>query len=141
VLQAELDRRRGDAAKAVRDLKGAVGLYPGSWPLQQAYAEALLAAGKPAEALTTLERLVACNPDNAPVYQLMADAAGKAGQRARPCAGAQSTCIAPAIWNPPFASWSWPCGSPMLDFHLASKIQVRLDEFQREERQRASPSG
>ncbi|WP_058556711.1 M48 family metalloprotease [Thiohalocapsa sp. ML1] len=139
VLQAELDRRRGAADKAARDLKSAVGLAPGSWPLQQAYAEALLDAGRPAEALATLERLVALRPDITPVYQIMADAAGKVGD-----AGAAMRWRAEYLYRsgdlePAVRQLELALRQPGLDFHLASKIQVRLAELRTEEQSRKKP--
>lgn len=133
VLKAELDRRGGDAAAAVRDLKSAVGLYPGSWPLQQAYAEALLAAGKPEQALVTLERLVALRPGIAPVYQLMADAAGKAGQRASSMRWRAEYLYRTGDTEPAVRQLELALRQPQLDFHTASKIQVRLDQLRREQ--------
>lgn len=136
VLQAELDRQRGNPAKAARDLKGAVGLSPGNWPLQQAYAEALLDAGKPAAALATLERLVASRPDLAPVYALMADAAGKAGNNAAAMRWRAEYLFRTDDVEPAIRQLEFALRQPGLDFHLAAKIQVRLDELQAEERRR-----
>jgi predicted Zn-dependent protease len=136
VLQSQLDRRRGAAPKAVADLRGAAGLYPGNWPLQQAYAEALLDAGKPAEALTTLERLASRRPDIAPVYELMADAAGKAGDKAAAMRWRAEYLFRTGDLEPAIRQLELALRQPGLDFHLASKIQVRLDEWQAEEQRR-----
>ncbi|MCG6940017.1 MAG: M48 family metalloprotease [Thiohalocapsa sp.] len=134
VLQSQLDRRRGNAAKAARDLKGSVGLDPGSWPLQQAYAEALMDAGKPGEALATLERLVAQRPDVTPVYQLMADAAVKAGDSTSAMRWRAEYLYRTGDLEPAIRQLELALRQPDLEFHLASKIQVRLDELQAEER-------
>jgi predicted Zn-dependent protease len=134
VLESQLDRRSGDAAKAVRDLKGAAGLNPGSWPLQQAYAEALLDAGKPAEALTTLERLVTRRPDLTPVYELMADAAGKAGDNASAMRWRAESLYRTGDLEAAIRQLELALRQPGVPFHLASKIQVRLDELQAEDR-------
>ncbi len=133
VLAAELDRRRGDTAGAVRDLKSAVGLHPGSWPLQQTYAEALIAAGKPKQALDTLERLVSLRPGIAPVYQLMADAAGKAGERAQSMRWRAEYLYRTGDTEPAVRQLELALRQPGLDFHSASKIQVRLDQLRREQ--------
>ncbi|MFP4062294.1 MAG: M48 family metalloprotease [Halochromatium sp.] len=129
VLRAEIDRRAGKPERAVRDLKGAVGLAPGNWPLNQAYAEASMAAGKPAQALAALERFVAQRSDIAPIYELMADAAGQAGQRAlnhryRAEYLYHSNELEPAIRQLELA-----LRLDDLDFHLASRLQVRLAEL------------
>jgi predicted Zn-dependent protease len=136
VLRSQLDRRRGDAAKAVADLKGAAGLYPGNWPLQQAYAEALLDAGKPADALAALERLVARRPDIAPIYQLMADAAGKAGNKAAAMRWRAEYLFRTGDLEPAIRQLELALRQPGLDFHLASRMQVRLGELRAEQRRR-----
>lgn len=136
VLQSQIDRRGGDAAKAVRDLKGAVGLSPGNWPLQQAYAEALLDAGEPAVALATLERLIAIEPNVTPVYDLMADAAGKSGDQAAAMRWRAERLFRSGDLEPAIRQLELALRQPNLDFHAAAKIQVRLDELQAEERRR-----
>ena len=136
VLQSQLERRRGDADKAVRDLKGAVGLAPGNWPLQQAYAEALLDAGKPAAALATLERLIGARPDIKPVYGLMADAAGKTGDQAAAMRWRAELLFRSGDLEPAIRQLELALRQPGLEFHQAAKIQVRLDELQAEERRR-----
>jgi predicted Zn-dependent protease len=136
VLQSQLERRRGHADKAVRDLKGAVGLAPGNWPLQQAYAEALLDTGKPAAALATLERLIGLRPDIAPVYGLMADAAGKAGEQAAAMRWRAELLFRSGDLEPAIRQLELALRQPGLEFHQAAKIQVRLDELQAEEHRR-----
>jgi predicted Zn-dependent protease len=133
VLKAELDRRSGNQAQAVRDLKSAVGLNPGSWPLQQAYAEALLADGKPSQALATLERLVALRSEIESVYRLMADAAGKAGQRAAAMRWRAEYLYHSGDLEPAIRQLELALRQPKLDFHLASKMQVRLSQLRSEE--------
>jgi predicted Zn-dependent protease len=113
-----------------------VGLAPGNWPLNQAYAEALMAASRPADALAALERFVALRPNVAPIYELMADAAGKSGQRAlnyryRAEYLYQTDDLEPAIRQLQLA-----LRLNDVDFHLASKLQVRLNELQALQRAR-----
>ncbi len=135
VLQAEIDRRAGRVERAISDLRSAVGLEPASWPLRQAYAEALMAAGRPGEALSTLEGLLAYRTDLASVYALLADAAGKAGQP-----GLYARYRAEALYltgDLPLAIHQLEAAlrEPGLDFYLASKIQVRLEELEAEQRE------
>lgn len=136
VLQADIHRRAGNAKQAVSEVKGAVGLSPGSWPLNQTYAEALLAAGRPAEALAVLERFVALRPDIAPIYELMADAAGKAGQRAQNYRWRAEYLYRTGDLEPAIRQLELALRLPAVDFHLSSKIQVRLEELQAEEKRR-----
>jgi predicted Zn-dependent protease len=138
VLSAEIDRRAGNPDKAIRELKGAVGLSPGNWPLNQAYAEALMAASRPAEALASLERFVALRPDIAPIYQLMADAAGKSGQRALNYRYRAEYLYHTDELEPAIRQLQLALRLKDVDFHLASKLQVRLSEFQALERERKS---
>ncbi len=141
VLQSQLDRRRGDAARAVHDLKATAGLNPGSWPLQQAYAEALMDAGKPAEALATLERLVTRRPDIAPLYQIMADAAGKAGNKAAAMRWRAEYLYRTGDLEPAIRQLELALRQPSLEFHLASRIQVRLEQLRAEARSRKHQGG
>jgi predicted Zn-dependent protease len=138
VLSAEIDRRAGNPDKAVRELKGAVGLSPGNWPLNEAYAEALMAASRPAEALASLERFVALRPDIAPIYQLMADAAGKSGQRALNYRYRAEYLYHTNELEPAIRQLQLALRLKDIDFHLASKLQVRLSELQALERTRKS---
>jgi predicted Zn-dependent protease len=140
VLQAEVDRRGGHPERAVADLKGPVGLSPGNWPLNQAYAEALMDAGRPADALTALERFVALRSDIAPIYQLMADAAGKAGQRAQNYRWRAEYLYRTGDLEPAIRQLELALRLPDIDFHLASKIQVRLEDL-RAEQQRQEKKG
>lgn len=134
VLSAEIDRRSGQPEQAVRDLKGPVGLSPGNWPLNQAYAEALMANSRPADALAALERFVALRPDIAPIYELMADAAGKSGQRALNYRYRAEYLYRIGELEPAIRQLEMALRLKNLDFHLASKLEVRLDEMKAIER-------
>jgi predicted Zn-dependent protease len=136
VLQAQIDQRSGNADRAVSDLKGAVGLSPGNWPLHQAYAEALMAAGKSAQALTTLEGFVALRPGIPQIYELMADAAGKSGRRAQTLRWRAEALYLNGDLEPAIRQLELALRQPKLEFHEASKIQVRLDELNAEFRAR-----
>lgn len=136
VLRAEINRRAGNPQQAVRALKGPVGLSPGNWPLNQAYAEALMAASKPADALAALERFVALRPDIAPIYELMADAAGKSGQPALTYRYRAEYLYLTNELEPAIRQLELALRLKDLDFHLASKLQVRLDELQAIQRAR-----
>lgn len=136
VLSAEIDRRDGKPEQAVRRLKGPVGLDPGNWPLNQAYAEALMAANRPADALAAMERFVALRPDIAPIYALMADAAGKAGERVQNFRYRAEYLYRTDDLEPAIRQLELALRLPDLDFHEASKLQVRLAELREVERQR-----
>lgn len=136
VLNAEIDRRDGEPQQAVRDLKGPVGLAPGNWPLNQAYAEALMAASQPADALAALERFAAIRPGIAPIYELMADAAGKSGQPALNYRYRAEYLYHTDELEPAIRQLQLALRLDDIDFHLASKLQVRLSELQAIERAR-----
>jgi predicted Zn-dependent protease len=136
VLGADIDRRAGNPEQAVRDLKAPVGLAPGNWPLNQAYAESLMAASRPAEALTALQRFVAIRPGIAPVYELMADAAGKSGQPALNYRYRAEYLYASDELEPAIRQLEFALRLNDIDFHLASQLQVRLSELQAMERAR-----
>lgn len=136
VLRADIDRRAGNPEQAVRDLKAPVGLAPGNWPLNQAYAESLMAASRPAEALTALQRFVALRPGIAPIYELMADAAGKSGQRALNYRYRAEYLYASDELEPAIRQLELALRLDDIDFHLAAQLQARLSELQAMERAR-----
>jgi predicted Zn-dependent protease len=136
VLSAEIDRRAGTPARAIRTLKAPVGLDPSNWPLNQAYAEALMAAKRPTDALAALERFVALRPGIAPIYELMADAAGKAGRRADHFRYRAESLYLTDELEPAIRQLELALRLPDLNFHQASKLQVRLAELQQIERRR-----
>lgn len=134
VLAAEIDRRAGRAECAVADLRGAVGLDPTNWPLNQAYAEALLAAERPAEALAALERFVARRANLTAIYQLMADAAHKSGQVAQTHRYRAEYLARTGDLEPAIRQLELALRIPDIDYFLASRIEVRLEELRAEER-------
>ncbi|MBK5940924.1 peptidase M48 [Halochromatium roseum] len=136
VLRADIDRRAGNPQQAVRDLKAPVGLAPGNWPLNQAYAESLMAASRPAEALTALQRFVALRPGIAPIYELMADAAGKSGQRALNYRYRAEHLYASDELEPAIRQLQLALRLDDIDFHLAAQLQARLNELQAMQRAR-----
>jgi predicted Zn-dependent protease len=136
VLQAQIARRLGRPGEAAADLKSAVGLSPGNWPLRQAFAEALMEADRPAEAFSTLEGFVALRPGIPQIYTLMADAAGKAGRRTETLRWRAEALYYDGDLEPAIRQLELALRQPKLDFHLASKIQVRLEALLAEERLR-----
>ena len=136
VLDADVLRAGGRPDLAAEHLKGEVGLSPGSWPLRQSYAQALLAAGKPQAALDTLEDFVALRPGIGQIYTLMADAAGKSGQRAASMRWRAEALYQNGDLKPAIEQLELALRQPRLEFHLASQIQVRLSELREEERKR-----
>ncbi|MGB5832354.1 MAG: M48 family metalloprotease [Thiohalocapsa sp.] len=136
VLRADILRRSGQAELAVRELRGPVGLSPGNWPLRQTYAEALLDAGQPDAALTTLEDFATLRPGIPQIYGLMADAAGKSGKRTQTLRWRAEALYLNGDLEPAIRQLELALRQPKVDFHLASKIQVRLMELREEQRRR-----
>jgi predicted Zn-dependent protease len=136
VLDAEILLRGGKAKQAIDALKGPVGLSPGSWPLRQVYAEALLANDEPAAALRTLEGFVGLRPGIPQIYTLMSDAAGKAGRTAETLRWRAEALYHQGDLEPAIRQLELALRQPSVDFHLASKMQVRLSELRAEQRQR-----
>jgi len=134
VLRAEIYRRGGKPDKAIQELKGAVGLSPSSWPLRQAYAQALLAANRPGEALRTLESVAAYHTDTAPLYALMADVAGKAGKPGLYARYRAEYLYLQGDLEPAIRQLQAGLRQPDLDFPTAAKLKVRLEELQEQQR-------
>jgi predicted Zn-dependent protease len=140
VLNAQILIQGGRADLAVKQLKGAVGLSPGNWPLRQTYAEALMAAGKSAAALDTLEDFISLRPGIAQIYSLAADAAGKSGKRAETLRWRAEALYLDGDVEPAIRQLELALRQPKLDFYLASKIQVRLSELREDQRRRDKQS-
>ncbi|MGB5735919.1 MAG: M48 family metalloprotease [Thiohalocapsa sp.] len=132
VLNADILIRGGRPELAVKELKGPVGLSPGNWPLRQTYAEALMANGDSRAALNTLEDFVALRPGIVQVYSLMSDAAGKSGQQAQALRWRAEALYHNGDLEPAVRQLELALRQPKLEFHLASKIQVRLSEMRAE---------
>jgi predicted Zn-dependent protease len=77
VAGAQLQGDKFDAALAT--LGDAESVFPGSLAVQIDHAQALLAAGKPADAKNVMEAAAIANPDNPEVLQLLAHSASEAG--------------------------------------------------------------
>lgn len=68
---------------AVSDLKTALELYPGNYPLSLTYAEVLMHVGQPQAARQILEDQVYSRPGDAELYKLLSQATGAAGDIAQ----------------------------------------------------------
>lgn len=135
ILQARIDAESGTRDRAVKTLQTAVGLRPSNIPLRIAYADILMAAGHPARALETLEEVARRRPGQALIYQRMSDAALKAGQKAATHRYRAEKLYAEGNLEPAIHQLEIALRQPGLSYHDASKIQVRLDAFKREEKE------
>ncbi len=135
LLNAELDQRQGHRDRALRDLKRALELNPNHWPLIHAYATALLAAQRPAEALTVLERVQRSRPQLTGLYPLLADAARQSGQQALHDRYRAETLYWQGDLELAIRELELALRRPELGFHLASQLQVRLDELKLQQRE------
>jgi predicted Zn-dependent protease len=133
VLDARLDAKSGNRDRALKTLRTAVGLRPSSVPLRVAYAEVLMAAGHPDRALSTLEDAVRMRPGNALIYRLASDAALKSGKRAATHRYRAEMFYTEGDLEPAIRQLEIALRQPGLDYHDASRIQVRLDAIKQEE--------
>jgi predicted Zn-dependent protease len=79
-LEAKLLEKSGQQSNALRVLKNALKLYPNNYPLSIYYSEALLNAGRPADARRLLEALRRTRQLDTELYGLLARASGDAGE-------------------------------------------------------------
>ncbi len=135
VLDARIDTRLGAHEEAVRKLQTAVGLNPDNQPLRVAYAEALMAAGKPDRALATLEGAVRLRPGTASLYQLMSDAALKSGKKAATYRYRGESLYLQGDLEPALHQLQLALRAPGIGFHEASEIQVRIDALAEEQKE------
>lgn len=135
ILDAKLDVKLGSRADAIRKLQTAVGLRPDNLPLRIAYAQVLVAAGKPARALSTLEDSVRLGRGSPLVYRLLSDAALKAGKKAATHRYRGEMRYAQGDLEPAILQMRLALKTPGIGFHEASEIQVRLDALEDEQEQ------
>ena len=141
VLDAELDRRAGKASEGLAKLRTAVGLRPDNLPLRIHYAEALMAAGRPAPALETLEDISRRVPNRARLYQLLSDAAGKSGRLAASHRYRAEHLYATGDLEPAIRQLEIALRQRDADFHEASRIEVRLEALREEEKELKKAQG
>jgi predicted Zn-dependent protease len=134
ILEAQLEAKSGATEQALKTLQTSVGLRPSNIPLRIAYADILMASGQPDRTLKTLEDVARRRPGNALIYQKMSDAALKSGQRAATHRYRAEKLYAEGDLEPAIRQLEIALRQPGLDYHDASKIQVRLDAIKREEK-------
>lgn len=132
VLDARLTTRAGNPAEAINKLRAEVGLRPGSLPLRIAYAEALMAAGKPSRALETLEDVERRQGGNALLYALMADAALKSGRKADTYRLRAEKHYAEGDIEPAIRQLEIALRQRDIAYHDAAKLQARLQVMEAE---------
>ena len=134
VLQARLQRRRGDMPGALANLREAIGLAPTSWPLNMAYAEALTEAGRSADALKAMR--VVRPPEAQRSRSVQAHVRCRRqvrGERRGPPLPRRVALIGGDL-EPAIKQLEIGLHTPGLSYQAASRIQVRLDEFRDEYR-------
>jgi predicted Zn-dependent protease len=134
ILEASLQRRRGDLEGALANLGEALGLSPTSGPLNMAYAETLTAAGRSAQALRSLRVVAAQRPNDPDIYKLMSDAAGKSGEKGETHLYRAEYLYLSGDLEPAIKQLENGLRTPGLSYQAASRLQVRLDELKEEHR-------
>ncbi|MBK1648203.1 M48 family metalloprotease [Rhabdochromatium marinum] len=133
VLEANIDRSNGQLERALRHLKSAYGLNPDSWPLAQAYGQALLQAGQAKAALAALEAFHRRRPSVTQVYGLLADAAGRSKQPAKTFGYRAEELYYQGDLEPAIRQLERAVRVANVEYHLASKLQARLDVLREEQ--------
>jgi predicted Zn-dependent protease len=82
IASALIEKHAGNEQLGLQILNRARDSHPQNYPLAIYHTEALLDAGKPAEALAILEKQAALRPNDTTLYKLLARAAGDSGDRA-----------------------------------------------------------
>lgn len=134
ILDAQLDVKQGRADQAVTNLKQAISLAPGSWPLRAAYSEALIAAGKPKQALDELTTVARLRPGNAVLYERLEEAALKAGDRPATHLFRAEKLYAEGDLEPAIRQLEIALRQRDIPYHDAAMIQARLDAWKEEAR-------
>jgi len=132
VLKARLDAELGAGERAIEALGTAVGLRPANVPLRIAYADILMAVGRPARALETLEEVARSRPGRVLIYQKMSDAALKSGQEAATHRYRAEKFYAEGDLEAAVRQLDIALRQPGLSYHDASRLQVRRDAIAQE---------
>jgi predicted Zn-dependent protease len=134
ILEARLQKGRGDPEGALANLKEAVGLSPTSVSLNMAYADMLMAARRSADALRALRLVAAERPNDPDLYKLMSDAAGKSGEKGETHLYRAEYLYLTGDLEPAIKQLENGLRTPALSYQAASRLQVRLDELKEEQR-------
>lgn len=135
VLNARLDLQQGQTARAVANLKQALDRAPDRWPLRMAYAESLIADGKPARAMEELMTVERLRPGNAMLYELLEQAALKAGNQAATQRFRAEKLYAEGDLEPAIRQLETALRQRDIAYHDAARIQARLETWKEEERE------
>jgi beta-barrel assembly-enhancing protease len=135
VLEARLDLEQGQVERAVRHLGQAVGLSPSHWPLRVAYAEALMKAGRPAQAIDELTAVARLRPGNPMLYDKLEQAAFRAGNKSATHRFRAEKLYAEGDREPAIRQLEIALRQRDLPYHEAARIQARLETWKEEERE------
>lgn len=144
VLDARIDLKRGEAARAIDGLKQASELSPNNRPLRIAYAEALMEGGQPRRALDVLKAETRLRPGNVALYELLTQAAIKSGDKAATYRYRAEKLYAEGDVEPAIKQLEFALRQRDIGYHDAAQIQVLLDAMKeelRDEKKRKNPLG
>ncbi|WPL19355.1 TPR repeat-containing protein YfgC precursor [Thiorhodovibrio winogradskyi] len=133
VLDATIDIQDGQLGRAIRNLKSAQGLLGDHWPIARIHAEALLKAGQVGAALSLLEAFHRRRPSVTQIHGLLADAAGRSGDKAKTYGYRAEELYYQGDLEPAIRQLELAVRLPGVDYHLASRLQARLDAMREEE--------
>jgi len=134
VLEARLQQRRGDLEGALANLAEAIGLSPTSAPLNMAYAETLMGAGRSAQALRALRVVASQRPNDPDLYRLMSDAAGKSGEKGETHLYRAEYLYLTGDLETAIKQLENGLRTPGISYQAASRMQARLEELREEHR-------
>ena len=133
VSRASADRQLGRETAAFSRLERALRDNPASYALNIAYAEAALAAGKPALAESQLEKFRAYRADDPRVYQLLSRAAGDQDKRAAGHAFLAEYYYLIGELEAAILQLDIALDQANVDFYASSRLESRRAELQREQ--------
>lgn len=134
ILDARLQRRRGDLDGALANLSEALGLSPSSVPLNMAQAETLMAAGRAGPALKALRVVAGQRPKDPQLYKLMSDAAGRSGEKGEAHLYRAEYLYLTGDLDPAVKQLEHGLRTPGLSYQASARLQARLDDLRGEQR-------
>jgi predicted Zn-dependent protease len=141
ILDARLQRRRGDMEGAIANLRQALSLSPTSVPLNMAQAENLMAAGRPDQALRALRTVASQRPKDPDLYKLLSDAAGRAGDKGEVHLYRAEYLYLSGDLDLAVKQLENGLRTPGVSYQNAARIQARLETLKEEQRDRKKEAG
>ena len=137
VALARAELALGNTGQALREYSEAQSLYPDNRALTHGYAEALLRAGEPDKVLDLVNAYRRYHPLDAALYKMSAEAYARLGNRVESQIALAEHYYLAGQLEAAIEQMKLAMRMPETNFYRSARIAARLQEFEREQTQRA----